>query len=58
MQKFASGGKEDGFVLDSTNKKISTMKDEISLDSNNIKISQNTKNVSHILLSIYYLYFY
>ena len=31
LEKFASGGKEDGFVLDCTNKQKSTMKDYVSL---------------------------
>jgi len=31
LEKFASGGKENGFVLDCTNKKKSTMKDYVSL---------------------------
>ena len=37
LQKLASGGKEDGFVLDCTNKQKSTMKDYVSLYDYHLK---------------------
>ena len=37
LQKFASGGKEDGFVLDCTNKEKSAMKDYVSLYDYHLK---------------------
>ena len=37
LEKFASGGKEDGFVLDCTNKEKSTMKDYVSLYDYHLK---------------------
>ena len=37
LEKFASGGKEDGFVLDCTNKQKSTMKDYVSLYDYHLK---------------------
>ena len=37
LERFASGGKEDGFVLDCTNKQKSTMKDYVSLYDYHLK---------------------
>ena len=37
LEKFASGGKENGFVLDCTNKQKSTMKDYVSLYDYHLK---------------------
>ena len=37
LEKFSSGGKEDGFVLDCTNKQKSTMKDYVSLYDYHLK---------------------
>ena len=37
LQRFASGGKEEGFILDCTNKEKSTMKDYVSLYDYHLK---------------------